>query len=174
MDRLSNNAISIINALHTERLDYESEYLPLIDAVNLLAAYEDTGLSPEDIQEAVNLFADLKDADIPKELKSWVERCAWHVRKCEELRKELEEHRCKVKNTLDSEIDYVEFELAEIKARQELQVNRFKEWIAAGDGQRIATIPNDSLFSYIKSDEITKANLLERKRYLVTLTQKLK
>lgn len=141
MEKLSDNAISIINALHTERLDYESEYLPLINAVNLLVAYEDTGLSPEDIQEAVNMFAGWKDAGIPQELKSWVERCTWYVRKCEELRNELEQYKCKIKDILTSEMDYVEFELAEIKARQELQVNRFKEWIATGDGQRIATIP---------------------------------
>ena len=30
MDRVSDNAIEIINELHTERLNYESEYLPLI------------------------------------------------------------------------------------------------------------------------------------------------
>lgn len=49
MERLSDKAIEIINELHTERLDYNSEYLPLIDAVQLLGAYEDTGLAPEEI-----------------------------------------------------------------------------------------------------------------------------
>lgn len=53
MERLSDNAIEIINALHTEKLDYRSEYLPLIEAANLLAAYEDTGLTPEEISDAV-------------------------------------------------------------------------------------------------------------------------
>lgn len=48
MERLSNKAIDIVNELHTERLDYQSEYLPLIDALNKLAAYEDTGYSPAD------------------------------------------------------------------------------------------------------------------------------
>ena len=33
MERLSNNAIEIVNELHTERLDYESEYVPIIDAL---------------------------------------------------------------------------------------------------------------------------------------------
>ena len=51
MERLSDTAIEIINELHTERLDYSSEYIPLIDAANRLAAYEDTGLDPEEIKE---------------------------------------------------------------------------------------------------------------------------
>lgn len=41
MKRLSDNAIAIVNELHTERLDYESEYVPIIDALNRLAEYED-------------------------------------------------------------------------------------------------------------------------------------
>lgn len=57
-------------------------------SLDCLAAYEDTGLEPGEIQEAVNLFP-RKDADIPTELKNWVERCTWHVKKCNELRKEL-------------------------------------------------------------------------------------
>ncbi len=51
MKRLSDNAIDIINRLHTERLDYNSEYLSLIDALNRLAAYKDTGFEPEDIND---------------------------------------------------------------------------------------------------------------------------
>lgn len=51
MERLSDTAIEIINELHTERLDYYSEYIPLIDAANRLAAYEDTGLEPEEIAD---------------------------------------------------------------------------------------------------------------------------
>ena len=50
MERLSDTAIEIINDLHTERLEYASEYIPLIDAANRLAAYEDTGLEPEEIK----------------------------------------------------------------------------------------------------------------------------
>ena len=41
MERLSDNAIEIVNELHTERLAYESEYVPIIDALNRLAEYED-------------------------------------------------------------------------------------------------------------------------------------
>lgn len=51
MERLSDRAIEIIDDLHTERLDYTSEYLPLIDAANKLDAYEDTGLEPEEIEQ---------------------------------------------------------------------------------------------------------------------------
>ena len=51
MERLSDTAIEIINDLHTERLEYASEYIPLIDAANRLADYEDTGLEPEEIAD---------------------------------------------------------------------------------------------------------------------------
>ena len=51
MERLSDTAIEIINDLHTERLEYASEYIPLIDAANRLSDYEDTGLEPEGIKE---------------------------------------------------------------------------------------------------------------------------
>ena len=60
MERLSDTAIEIINELHTERLDYSSEYIPLIDAANRLSAYEDTGLEPEDLKKAFNETAILK------------------------------------------------------------------------------------------------------------------
>ena len=60
MERLSDTAIEIINELHTERLDYYSEYIPLIDAANRLATYEDTGLEPEDLKKAFNETAILK------------------------------------------------------------------------------------------------------------------
>ena len=60
MERLSDTAIEIINELHTERLDYSSEYIPLIDAANSLAAYEDSGMEPEDFKKAFNETAILK------------------------------------------------------------------------------------------------------------------
>lgn len=53
-----------------------------------LAQYEATGLEPEEIQDAVNLFNGYTD-DLPKEIKKWAERGAWHVRKCDELSKKL-------------------------------------------------------------------------------------
>ena len=61
MERLSDAAIEIINELHTERLNYYSEYIPLIDAANRLADYEDTGLEPEEIYEARFLIAAQRD-----------------------------------------------------------------------------------------------------------------
>ena len=63
MERLSDNAIQIINDLHTERLDYNTEYLPLIDAANQLAAYEDTGLTPEECAAAFEELAAYRTAE---------------------------------------------------------------------------------------------------------------
>lgn len=57
MERLSNRAIDIVNELHTERLDYQSEYLPIIDALNQLAAFEETGLTPEEIKASRHISA---------------------------------------------------------------------------------------------------------------------
>lgn len=51
MERLSDKAIEITNDLHTERLDYTSEYLPLIKAAQKLSAYEDTDLEPGQVTE---------------------------------------------------------------------------------------------------------------------------
>ena len=58
MERLSDNAIEIVNELHTERLAYEGEYVPIIDALNRLAEYEDIGLEPEKIVFLKNVVAD--------------------------------------------------------------------------------------------------------------------
>ena len=58
MKRLSDNAIEIINELHTERLAYESENVPIIDALNRLAEYEDIGLEPEKIVFLKNVVDD--------------------------------------------------------------------------------------------------------------------
>lgn len=58
MKRLSDNAIEIVNELHTERLDYEREYVPIIDALNRLAEYEDIGLEPEKIVFLKNVVDD--------------------------------------------------------------------------------------------------------------------
>lgn len=49
MERLSDRAIDIVNELHRERIDYTSEYVPLIDALQKLSAYEDCGIKPEDL-----------------------------------------------------------------------------------------------------------------------------
>lgn len=39
--RLSEQAVEILNKLHTERLDYQSEYLPLIDCAQALGELAD-------------------------------------------------------------------------------------------------------------------------------------
>lgn len=54
MERLSDRAIEILDELHTERLDYHSEYLPLIEAAHKLAEYEATGFEPGNVQEIRN------------------------------------------------------------------------------------------------------------------------
>ena len=59
MERYSDKAIEIINELHTERIDYESEYIPLVDCANQCAAYEDTGLTPENVKEIQRDWSDL-------------------------------------------------------------------------------------------------------------------
>ncbi len=59
MERLSDKAIEIINTLHTERLDYDSEYLPLIDCAHRCAAYEDTHLEPEEVKLIANALREV-------------------------------------------------------------------------------------------------------------------
>lgn len=49
MERYSDKAIEIINELHKDRIDYESEYTPLIDCANQCSAYEDIGMTPEEV-----------------------------------------------------------------------------------------------------------------------------
>ena len=71
MERYSDEAIRIIDELHTERLDYQSEYIPLIDAAQRLDAYESTGMEPENIgalQEELNQYKKLGDLHRLREL----------------------------------------------------------------------------------------------------------
>jgi len=70
---------------------------PIAEAIDKLAAYENTGVSPQELQEVVNLFSEFIEPSVPAELQNWMERCVWHVQKCndqhqeiERLRKELE------------------------------------------------------------------------------------
>lgn len=55
VSNLGEQARDILGELHTERLSYESEYVPLAEAANLLTAYEETGLAPEDILRATDM-----------------------------------------------------------------------------------------------------------------------
>lgn len=75
MERMSDAAIEIIDTLHRERIDYNSEYLPLIDAANRLAAYEDTGLEPEEIkahEEEFIEFTTLSYGPVHKKIGQWL------------------------------------------------------------------------------------------------------
>lgn len=56
MEIYAETAMGILDELHTERLDYHSEYVPLADAIDRLAAYEDTGLSPEEIERILDSY----------------------------------------------------------------------------------------------------------------------
>lgn len=70
---------------------YLRKNIPIEYAIALLAAYENTGLSPKDIQEAVDIVSSVFAAsDLPTELKSWAERCTWHIEQCGKLRKKLD------------------------------------------------------------------------------------
>lgn len=89
MERLSDRAIEIINELHTERLDYESEYLPLIDCANKCSAYEDTGLEPEEI---VKIREDIENGY----MKSTARRYGVPVDRLRELAEADREGRCVV------------------------------------------------------------------------------
>lgn len=80
----------------------------------ILRAYMKTGLTPSDIQEAVDIINSvLKPEDLPKELKSWAERCAWHVKKCVELNKEISLLREK-NHYLEEELSQAKTDIAEM------------------------------------------------------------
>ena len=61
MSNLGEQATAILDELHTERLAYESEYVPLADAANLLTAYEEIGMTPEDITKLLTQLAELAE-----------------------------------------------------------------------------------------------------------------
>lgn len=75
MERLSDAAIEIINALHRERIDYNSEYIPLIDAANRLSAYEDIGLDPDEIKKRNEEYIELTEmtyGPLHKKMGQWL------------------------------------------------------------------------------------------------------
>lgn len=88
-----------------------------VNYVDRLARYEDTGLEPDEIQEAVDLVT-FSGADIPQELKRWVERCTWHVRKCDQLHAEL---------------DRVKKELSELHTKRAAAEELTGRWISVDD-----------------------------------------
>lgn len=56
MEIYAETAMSILDELHTERLNYHSEYLPLAYAINRLESYEDTWLEPEEIERILDSY----------------------------------------------------------------------------------------------------------------------
>lgn len=71
------------------RGDAGCEGCPIAAAIDKLAAYENTGVSPQELQEVVNLFSEFVEPHVPAELKNWMERCIWHVQKCNDQRQEI-------------------------------------------------------------------------------------
>ena len=71
------------------RGDAGCEGCPISEAIDKLAAYENTGVSPQELQEVVNLFSEFVEPHVPAELKNWMERCIWHVQKCNDQRQEI-------------------------------------------------------------------------------------
>lgn len=63
---------------------------PIAKAIDKLAAYENTGVSSQELQEVVNLFSEFVEPSVPAELRNWMERCIWHVRKCNDQHAEIE------------------------------------------------------------------------------------
>lgn len=115
MERLTNKECADSERkVYQEGLErgYKRDYH--IDLFLKLAAYEDTGLSPEDIQEAVNIVSHVFAAsDIPTELKSWAERCTWHVKQCDKLRHKLDVALSE-KAKLEMELDAAKRDIAAI------------------------------------------------------------
>lgn len=72
-----------------ERCDAGCKGCPIAEAIDKLAAYENTGVSPQELQEVVNLFSEFVEPHVPAELKNWMERCIWHVQKCNDQRQEI-------------------------------------------------------------------------------------
>lgn len=75
MDRLSDAAIEIINTLHRERIDYSSEYIPLVDAANRLSDYEDIGLEPDEIEKRNAEYIELTEmayGSLHQKMSQWL------------------------------------------------------------------------------------------------------
>ena len=96
MEFYAETAIEIINELHTERLDYTSEYLPLINAAQRLAAYLDTGLEPEEIVKNGMMLEDSRRYSGRLELKLKAYEELGSIDRLRELAQADKEGRCVV------------------------------------------------------------------------------
>ena len=63
---------------------------PIAEAIDKLAAYENTGVSPQELQDVVDLFSEFIEPSVPAELQNWMKRCIWHVQKCNDQHQEIE------------------------------------------------------------------------------------
>lgn len=88
MERLSDFAADIINDLH-ENSDWYGDYSLIEAAINRLAAYEETGLEPEEIEK---IKQDVEDGY----LKSTARRYGIDVSRLRELAQADKEGRCVV------------------------------------------------------------------------------
>lgn len=75
-----------------------------------------------------------------------------------------------MKEKIQFEIEYLEFEIKETQATLDKEVESFKFWISTyGDAHSIANIPSDSRFQAIQSDVIKIRNMYDKKRWLLHL-----
>lgn len=70
------------------KINSNNEIVVSTEEYEELLAYRRTGLSPQEIQEAVDLFSDT-NATIPEEIKGWVKRASFHAYKCVELEQQI-------------------------------------------------------------------------------------
>ena len=75
-----------------------------------------------------------------------------------------------MKEKIQFEIDFLEFEINETQATLIKEVEEFKSWIGKySDAYSIASIPNDSRFQAIQSDVMRLRNLDDKKRWMLHL-----
>ena len=75
-----------------------------------------------------------------------------------------------MKEKIQFEIDYLEFEIKNLRERLNNEVESFKVWLNEyGDAETISCIPSTSQFQAIQSDVIKLRNMDDKKRWLLHL-----
>ena len=75
-----------------------------------------------------------------------------------------------MKEKIQFEIDFLEFEINETQATLIKEFEAFKSWVGkCSDAYSIASIPSDSRFQAIQSDVMRLRNLDDKKRWLLNL-----